>query len=115
MFEHSIISGYSQVIRFCKKQTLTSLRRYLALLHMVHKPKAGDACETCMAKKGKGGEFLSGPRRTKSVYVWSKRGRWIVLRCILKEMDLSDSGCVLVVNCCGNGDKMSDSIKEGNV
>ena len=72
---------------------------------MVHKPKACDACKTCMGKTGKESEDLSGPRRTESVYVWSKSGRWIILRCILKELGLSDSGCVLVVNCYGNGNK----------
>jgi hypothetical protein len=66
--------------------------------------------------------FLSGPRKTEFVYVWSKRGWWTVIMCILKELDLPYSGCVLVVNCRGNGNKMSDSIKyakcltkEGNV
>ena len=37
------------------------------------------------------------------------------MRCILKELDLSGSGCVLVVNCCGNSNKRSGCIKQGNV
>lgn len=62
-------------------------------------------------RREKKATVFSGPRKTESVYVWSKRGRWAVLRCILKELDLSYSGCVLMVNSRWNGNKSSDSIK----
>lgn len=39
VLERSIISGYSQVILFCKKWALTFLRICRSLLHMLHKIK----------------------------------------------------------------------------
>ena len=95
----------------------------LAIAHASQNKTCG-ACKTFMGKTGKGNEVLSGHRRTETVYVWSKRGRGRVLRCtsILKELNLSGSGCDLVVNSCGNGNISSGFVKyvkcltkEGNI
>jgi hypothetical protein len=66
-----------------------------------------------MAKIEKESEVFSAPRRRETVYVWSKNGRGECIEVYLKELDLSGSGCVLVVNRCRNGNKSSNFIKYG--
>lgn len=70
VFERSLIYRHSQVILFCKKQTLTLFRRYRALLHMLHKPNACDDCKTCMGKTGKESEILVATPKDKKLFTF---------------------------------------------